>query len=75
MGDEDVDLLTRNPGDNYVDGRMVGVGRAIPTSSSPATIHQQTSPAPSYPGSSWRRPWGGCTPCQSLRLRGDLGPV
>ena len=30
MGDEDVDILTRNPGDNYVDGRMVGVGRAIP---------------------------------------------
>lgn len=30
MGDEDVDILTRNPGDNYVDGRMVGAGRAIP---------------------------------------------
>ena len=33
MGDEDVDILTRNPGDNYVDGRMVGVGRAIPPAS------------------------------------------
>ncbi len=31
MGDEDVDILTRNPGDNYVSGRKVGVGEPIPT--------------------------------------------
>ena len=30
MGDEDVDILTQNPGDNYVSGRRVGVGEPIP---------------------------------------------
>ena len=31
MGDEDTEILTKSPGDNYRDGRMVGVGEAIPT--------------------------------------------
>ena len=30
MGDEDVEILTENPGDNYVSGRKVGVGAPIP---------------------------------------------
>ena len=29
MGDEDVDILTKKPGDNYVSGRRVGVGKPI----------------------------------------------
>ena len=30
MGDEDVEILTETPGDNYVSGRKVGVGGPIP---------------------------------------------